>query len=229
MRYSSVLAYCLVAVKALEQQTIFILHARPIVPLLPRVVTDRCCLPIAMRVPVLNGHKILVLNALTIGHSQREAHHWSIEWAPYVHDTVSALEQLLCVLWRMEPNALGGRHRCLVNVHSLHRIAVASWSPDCVIKQNDSICAWDVVQQKLLDLRVVDAAYPLVILELGFVALNVLICVERVVVKIELVLLTAQVIQPYFLPTVTPVPLGDAWKRLNVVVWWRAILWSLVE
>src|SRR5690242_15082657 len=118
----------------------------------------------------------------------------------------------------MELDSLCSRHWCLVDMDALYWIAVARWSANCMIEQNNSLRARNIIQQQLLDLRVVYSAYPLIVPEVCFCALDVLICVERVVIEIEHLFLTAQVIQCYLFPAVAPVSLRYTWERLDVVV-----------
>ena len=168
---------------------------------------------------MFNWYKVFVLHSLAVGHSQREAHDWSIERAPNVDDAITALEQLLCVLGCMKRDTFSGRHWRLVDVYTLDRIAISDWSTGCVIKEDHFVCTRNIVQQELLDLRIVYATYPLIVLELCFCALDILVCVERVVVEIKLLLLATQIIQCYFFPVIAPVSLWNTGEWLDVVVW----------
>ena len=103
-------------------------------------------------------------------------------------------------------------------MNTLDWVSVAGRSADRVIEEDDFLYARDIVEQELLDFRVVYAANLRIILELGLCTLDVLICIEGVVIKCELLLLTAQIVQSYFLPAIAPISLWDARKRLDVVM-----------
>jgi hypothetical protein len=91
MWYASPLAYGLVAVKTFEKQTVLVLHARPIVPLLPWVICHSCGLAVAIGIAMLDGYQIAIAHCLTIGDCKWAAHDRSVEWTPNVDDAVTTL------------------------------------------------------------------------------------------------------------------------------------------
>ena len=169
---------------------------------------------------MLNWDKIFIPYTLAIGYSQRKAHDRAIERTPNIDNAITTLEKLFRVLRSVEFYSLGCGHGCLINMYALNRISVASRSANCVVKDDYSLCVKNVVQQKLLDLRIVYAAYSCIVLKLCLCTLDVLVCVERIVLEIKLLFLASQIIQPDSLPVITPIALRDIWKWFDIIVWW---------
>src|SRR5690349_19039754 len=105
-------------------------------------------------------------------------------------------------------------------MNPLNGVTIPCRPPNCMVKENYSACVGNVVQQKLLDLWIIYSAYPFIILEFRFCAFDVLVSIEGVMVEVEFLLLTTQVLQCYFLPGIAPVALWNARQRLYVVVRW---------
>jgi hypothetical protein len=81
----------ILAIKTLQKQSLVILHAAPIVELLPLIEAHSGRLTRSMRVPVFDGNQIVVVHQVCRGEAQREGLDGSIERAPDIDDTVPAL------------------------------------------------------------------------------------------------------------------------------------------
>ena len=100
VRNTAPLPNILIAVKALEQQPILIRHARPVVPLLARVIRNSSCLPITVWIPVLNWYQIAISYGLAVGDCERSVQDRAFVYrTPYVDDAVAPLQKLLSFVW----------------------------------------------------------------------------------------------------------------------------------
>jgi hypothetical protein len=129
----------------------------------------------------------------------------------------------------MKFHAFGCGEGCLVDVDSCDGVAVARWSANGVVEEDDALCTLYVVQQKFFNLGIIDCFYLCVVFELVLVAWYVLICVKGVSIEVEFVLLAAKILECHLLPIVSPVALRYAGRRFDIVVWRCAILWCFKE
>lgn len=211
------------AVEAFEEQALVARHAAQVVPLLALVVRDGGRLAdVTTRIAMLDGDEI----ALFEGGARREAQRHRldrllVERAPDVDDAEAPLEKRLGLVAHVPVHALLGRVLGLVDVHELHGLAVGvgRGAAHRVVEQEHPAASRDVVEQQLLDLRVVVGLDGLVVGELDLLGLgHPLDDLEGVVVERVLGLAAADVLDRHFLLELLDVPLRLVGRRRVDVV-----------
>lgn len=220
------LADAVLAVVALEEESLVVVHARPVVEGLIRVVTDGGGLAGAVRVAMLDGDEVVVVDGGGRGEAQRVSLHGAVDGPPHVDDAVAALQQLLGVLGVVQLDAPLGRARRLVDVHAGDGGAGRVWigAAHRVVEEGDLVGAGDFVQQQLLHFRVVDFLDVFVVDEFRLFGRDALDGLEGVLVQPELVLLAADVVHLHLNHGLAVVSLRSAFGLfLHEVVWFGPI------
>ena len=86
------LAHTFLAIKALEEQPLIILHPAPVVEPLTLVEPHARRLARPVRVPVLDANQVLIVHAIRGSKSQWRCLHGSVQRPPDIDDSVSTLE-----------------------------------------------------------------------------------------------------------------------------------------
>ena len=95
-------------------------------PLVRLVRSDCQGLATAIWIDQSDGHEVGVGHRVRFRDGQGVPKDLS-DWAPYVDDLVSGLQESVCLLWQMVRDALTGSRIGLVDMHAVHRTTEGNW------------------------------------------------------------------------------------------------------
>jgi hypothetical protein len=146
-------------IKALQQQTFTTRHSTEVIPLLLWVVTNsRGPATVAIGITVLDGDNIVVLDRGRGCDGQRKRlKRVLVQWSPDIDETIAMLEKFVCFIREVPAYSLSHGRRGLVDMYTSHRCTrrVRFLTPDSMIKEEDAVRAWDIIEEKLFKLWVV--------------------------------------------------------------------------
>jgi hypothetical protein len=147
------------AIEALQQQPLAARHTTEVVPLLLRIMPNRCSpTAVPIWISVLNRDDVVVFDRSRGCNSQRKRlEGLLVQRSPDVDETIATLEKLICLTWEVSANSLSYSRSCLINVYTSHRrtSSIGCLTANSVIKEEDPVRARDVVEEKLFKLWVV--------------------------------------------------------------------------
>lgn len=214
------------AVRTLEQQALVVAHAGQVIPLLVGVVLDGGGVAGAVRVAVLDRHEVLVAEGAAVGEGQRVGDDGPVQRPPHVDDAIAPLDQLLGLVRQVVLDAHLGRDGRLVDVGARDgsAVGVGPRTADGVVEDEDAVRTGHVVENDLLDLRVVLLLDGVVVDEVLLFRLDALDEGEGVLVEIKILLPAAGILDGYVVWRGAEVALRHAFGLLlDEVVRGRAI------
>lgn len=190
------LANSVFVVITLEEQSFVVIHARPVVEFLSRVIPHGCGFSGAMRVPVLHRDEIFILDCIGRCKPKRMGLDNSINRTPDIDDSIAPFQQFLCLIGVVQLDPPLGGPSCLVDMDSSDRSArrIRVGSANGMVKDGDFMGARNIVEKEFLDLGIIDFLDVFVVHKLLLFRWHILYGLEGILVQIELALSAANVI-----------------------------------